>query len=87
MRDEPVFRAPWEAKAFALAVELNRAGLFGWDEWAEALGAEIAAAGQDDDGSRYYEHWLRALEKLVVAKGAATVAEMAGSQSSVTRPR
>ena len=22
-----------------------------------------------DDGSRYYEHWLAALERLVIAKG------------------
>lgn len=25
--------------------------------------------GQPDDGSRYYEHWLAALESLVTAKG------------------
>jgi nitrile hydratase accessory protein len=65
---EPVFREPWEAKAFALAVALNERGLFSWTEWAEALGREIAAAGPGDDGSRYYEHWLAALERLVAAK-------------------
>jgi nitrile hydratase accessory protein len=66
--DEPVFREPWEAKAFALAVALHEAGLFTWTEWADALGREIAAAGAGDDGSRYYEHWLAALEKMVAAK-------------------
>ncbi|MGH6819857.1 MAG: nitrile hydratase accessory protein, partial [Methylocella sp.] len=40
--DDPVFREPWEAQAFAMAVKLSEAGHFTWKEWAEALGAEIA---------------------------------------------
>ena len=72
-RDEggPVFAKPWQAHAFALAVKLSEAGLFTWGEWAAALGAELAAAserGEPDDGSRYYHHWLAALERLVAAK-------------------
>jgi nitrile hydratase accessory protein len=71
----PVFREPWEAQAFALAVQLQERGLFTWEEWAEALGAEISAAkkgGDADLGDTYYRHWLSALERLVVAKGAAS---------------
>jgi len=67
----PVFAEPWQAHAFALAVRLSEAGLFSWSEWAAALGAELAAAserGESDDGSRYYHHWLAALERLVAAK-------------------
>ncbi len=30
-----------------------------------------ARRGQPDDGSRYYEHWLAALERLVTEKGLA----------------
>jgi nitrile hydratase accessory protein len=72
-RDEggPVFAEPWQAHAFALAVKLSEAGLFTWSEWAQALGVELAAAnarGEPDDGSRYYHHWLAALERLVAAK-------------------
>jgi nitrile hydratase accessory protein len=67
----PVFAAPWQAQAFALTLHLHAQGLFTWTQWAEALGAEIRAAGGTDDGSRYYEHWLVALEKLVAARGAA----------------
>jgi nitrile hydratase accessory protein len=70
---EPVFREPWEAQAFALAVTLNARGLFTWTEWAAALGAEIRRAeqaGDSGDGSTYYRHWLAALERLVTAKGA-----------------
>jgi nitrile hydratase accessory protein len=69
----PVFREPWEAQAFAMAVALHQAGLFTWPEWAQALADEIraaAAAGDPDQGDTYYHHWLAALERLVVAKGA-----------------
>jgi nitrile hydratase accessory protein len=68
---EPVFAEPWEAHAFALAVKLAEAGLFTWSEWSAALAGELAEAGrrgEADDGSRYYHHWLAALERLVAAK-------------------
>ncbi len=64
-----VFNEPWQAEAFALALHLHEAGAFTWTEWAEALSAEIAAAGPADDGARYYEHWLAALERLVTERG------------------
>jgi nitrile hydratase accessory protein len=64
----PVFAEPWQAQVFALAVQLSDRGYFTWTEWAETLGAELRAAGEDD-GSRYYEAWLRALERLSLAKG------------------
>ncbi|MGD9880100.1 MAG: nitrile hydratase accessory protein [Reyranella sp.] len=70
--DGPVFAAPWQAQAFALAVELSKGGAFTWNEWADTLGAvlrEATARGTPDDGSRYYEHWLIALERLCLAKG------------------
>ncbi|MBI5260219.1 MAG: nitrile hydratase accessory protein [Bradyrhizobium sp.] len=70
--DGPVFNAPWEAHAFALAVTLHERGLFTWPEWTVALGEEIAraqAAGDPDTGETYYLHWLATLEKLVAAKG------------------
>src|SRR5258707_12722546 len=64
----PVFKAPWEAQAFAMTVSLHARGVFTWREWADALAAELAGAasrGEPDDGRRYYEHWLAALAKLV----------------------
>lgn len=69
--DEPVFREPWEAQAFALAVTLNENGLFTWSEWAEHLSAELHNSNPLADGSDYYVHWLSALQKLVVSKGVA----------------
>ena len=73
---EAVFSAPWQAHAFAITLQLHERGLFTWPQWAEALGAELRAAGPGDDGSRYYEHWLAALERLVVAQGAGSAADL-----------
>ena len=73
-RDEngPVFREPWEAEAFALAVSLKEQGLFTWNEWAKILGEEIKkaqAAGDPDTGETYYRHWLATLERILAENG------------------
>jgi nitrile hydratase accessory protein len=73
--DGPVFREPWEAQAFAMALALHERGLFSWPEWAATLGEEIKraqAAGDPDTGETYYRHWLNALERIVAAKGLAS---------------
>ena len=77
--DGPVFRAPWEAQAFAMAVLLHERGVFTWPEWTARLADEIAAAsarGDEDDGRRYYRHWLAALEELVAEKGLVAADEL-----------
>ncbi|ETR77904.1 nitrile hydratase accessory protein [Afipia sp. P52-10] len=69
--DGPVFREPWEAHAFAMALTLHEKGLFTWPEWAAALAQEIKraqAAGDADTGDTYYRHWLATLEKIVADK-------------------
>ena len=71
-RDGPVFREPWEAQAFAMALALFDRGVFTWPQWAAALAEEIKraqAAGDPDTDETYYRHWLNALERLVAAKG------------------
>ena len=68
----PVFQAPWEAYAFALAVELSEQGIFDWPEWTQALASEIRDAGEDDQGSQYYHYWMAALEKLLTQHGIIT---------------
>ena len=73
--DGPVFREPWEAHAFAMALALHARGLFTWNEWAAALADQIKRAqaeGDPDTGETYYRHWLATLEHLVAAKGVAT---------------
>lgn len=77
--DGPVFKAPWEAQAFAIAVALQAKGLFTWSEWAAILGDEIKraqAAGDPDRGNTYYHHWLAALERLIAAKGLTNAATL-----------
>ena len=74
--DGPVFREPWEAQAFAMALSLHERGVFTWKEWAAALADEIKIAqanGDPDTGTTYYRHWLATLEKLIAAKGVATL--------------
>ena len=69
--DGPVFSEPWQAQAFALAVQLSANGSFTWKEWAAVLAEELQAAasrGELADGTAYYDCWLAALERLVVAK-------------------
>jgi nitrile hydratase accessory protein len=73
--DGPVFRAPWEAQAFAMAVALHERGVFTWNEWAAALATQIKRAqdaGDADAGDTYYRHWLATLENLVTHKGVTT---------------
>lgn len=73
-----VFSAPWEARAFAIALKLSESGLFSWDEFRERLIAEVGASdrirardGTSDNGV-YYERFLRALERIVAEKGIAS---------------
>ncbi|MYE13562.1 MAG: nitrile hydratase accessory protein [Gammaproteobacteria bacterium] len=73
--DVPAFDEPWQAEAFALAVELHRKGVFSWTEWSAALGSEIARSaerGEDD----YFGCWLNAVEALVTRKGVASTEQL-----------
>ena len=84
--DGPVFREPWEAQAFALAVRLHERGLFTWSEWAAALARRIAAAreaGDPDRGDGYWRHWLAALEALLAEKGCVAPAELAARADAI----
>lgn len=57
---EAVFAEPWPAHAFALAGQI----------------AAAQAEGDADQTDTYYRHWLTTLERLVVAKGASSEAEL-----------
>jgi nitrile hydratase accessory protein len=78
--EDPVFKAPWEAQAFAMALALHERGEFTWKEWAQALAAVIAEVrqrGEADSGEDYYRHWLTALERIAERKGLVTGALLA----------
>jgi nitrile hydratase accessory protein len=86
--DGPVFREPWEAHAFAIAVALHERGLFTWPEWAATLADQIKRAqaeGDPDAGDTYYSHWLAALERLVAEKGAADPGALARCRAAWQR--
>jgi nitrile hydratase accessory protein len=80
---ELVFEAPWESRAFGMAVSLQERGIFGWDEFRERLIDEIARFEREHPGARsaaagycYYERWLAALERLLADKGLCAPAEL-----------
>ncbi len=85
-RDEPLFRAPWEAQAFALVEHLKTQGLITPREWADALGAAIRdaqAKGDPDTGETYYHHWLAALETILHAKNLASFVAVEARDASL----
>lgn len=69
---ELVFAAPWESRAFGVALALHDAGRMDWEEFRQALIAEIGAweaAHPSGDGWSYYECWLRSLERVIGGHG------------------
>lgn len=59
------FDEPWQAEAFATAVQLSRAGMFSWSEWVSTFSKTIASQPQRDDesvGDAYYRQWMSTLE-------------------------
>jgi len=81
---EPRFEEPWQARIFAAVVCLADAGCFRWDEFQQALIAEIGH-GEGDPG-RYYEHWLAAAERLLANKGLLTSDRLAGRIAALRPP-
>jgi nitrile hydratase accessory protein len=73
---ELVFAAPWEGRAFGVAVALSEQGLYPWRAFRDRLVAEIAAADAAGTPSGYYERWLAALEQLSIERGLITAAEL-----------
>jgi nitrile hydratase accessory protein len=75
----PVFRAPWQAQAFAMTMALYERGLFSWTDWARALARRIQAAPAqpgEDAADAYYRQWLEALQEIVADSGASSPAEL-----------
>jgi nitrile hydratase accessory protein len=86
--DGPVFGAPWQAHAFAMALALHQRGVFTWAEWAAMLGAARAAGaanGAPDTGEAYYRDWLSTLERMVAAKGIADAELVSRTRSAWNR--
>lgn len=70
--DRPLFNDTWEAEAFAIGKMLVLDGTVTGREWYDTIGAEIREAqerGDPDRGDTYYQHWMRALERICIEKG------------------
>jgi nitrile hydratase accessory protein len=65
---ELVFEAPWESRAFGVAIALHEAGAIDFEAFRARLIAEIGRTGGADDATAYYECWLRALEQVLVER-------------------
>jgi nitrile hydratase accessory protein len=62
-------------------LKLHEGGAFTWGEWAQALSVELAG-DPGDDGSRYYDHWVAALEGLVAGRNLAGPDELAARKDA-----
>jgi nitrile hydratase accessory protein len=84
---ERVFAEPWEARAFAIVVELLRAGHFSWSEWVECFSVQVAAANAAEahgqPANSYYQQWLDAAESLLAAKGLASREQLAAKRLAI----
>jgi nitrile hydratase accessory protein len=61
---EPVFEAPWEAQAFAMAIKLHEQEAFTWPDFARHLAQAIEGAPRQT----YFENWLTALENILTER-------------------
>ena len=69
---ELVFSAPWQGRAFALAVALVERLDVPWDAFRQCLVDAIA----EDPDRPYYDSWAVALESLVISLGLTTAAAL-----------
>jgi nitrile hydratase accessory protein len=73
---ELVFDQPWQGRVFGMAVALSEQGLLPWEDFRQALIAEIAAAEAHGGEFRYYDAWLAAFERVLAARGAVRPEEL-----------
>ena len=66
---ELVFAAPWESRAFGLAMALHDGGLFEWESFRQQLIAAVARAEAAGGEFSYYRCWLEALQTLLDLEG------------------
>lgn len=87
-----VFSAPWEARAFAMALAMSEAGRFTWEEFRANLIAEVGASDRvrERDGTadrgEYYEHFLRAMERTLAERGLVSTGEISRKTAELAAP-
>jgi nitrile hydratase accessory protein len=73
---ELVFEEPWQGRVFGMAIALHERGLYEWEEFRQALIAQIARAETRPAPFVYYEIWLTTFEELLTRKQLVTSAEL-----------
>jgi nitrile hydratase accessory protein len=80
LNGELVFNAPWESRAFGVAIALHDAGAIDYEVFRARLIAEIAEKAQEqgtgEDGGAYYERWLDALQQVLIEQELVSEAEL-----------
>lgn len=77
-KDEPFFHAAWEKRAMAVTLAMGATGSWPLDAGRYARESLPPA---DYLSSSYYEIWIKALIKLMLAKAMVSEAELAGGQA------
>ena len=85
---ELVFAAPWQARAFGIAIALCERNGIDWEAFRGRLIAQIGAweaehGSESDEGWDYYEQWLASLERLVLELGLIEGAEVAARVEAI----
>jgi nitrile hydratase accessory protein len=78
------FRDVWEAKAFAMGNLLIKSGFISQKEWVDIFSEEILAAqaqGDPDRGNTYYNHWMNALERIVIERNVVDLTTLQENQA------
>lgn len=77
---ELVFEAPWQGRAFGMAVALTRSRGFEWDDFRKLLIDEI----ERDPACEYYASWLRAFERYLRERYVVTQSEIDSRKAEYT---
>lgn len=80
---ELLFTAPWEARAFGLAVVLSQQGIYAWKEFSQTLAMQTTTAQEQGETEAYYQRWLESLEHLACEKGLIQPEEVAARMAEL----
>lgn len=61
---ELVFEAPWEGRAFGMAVVTHEKGVYQWEDFRDRLVERV-----NEGSTHYYRDWLTAFESVLLARG------------------
>lgn len=82
--NEPVFHAPWEARALALTLAMGA-----WGRWTidASRFARETIPGPDYLRMSYYEKWIEGLSRLMLQHGLVSAAELRAARPDPGAPR